>query len=459
MKTRFVISLIVVNAIVLAACGTGSESRGPRQIPVGSGSNATRDAKLAGGSASDMPMLAPDVTYEPADNLVVDFDTGNPDATFPSWEFAAPENPARALQGIVDALRIGPGVKVRKQANVPGGYGINVTDGPSFTSYGDRLSRWWSFSVSQMMQGDTAVSPPCAPDTKDCGGSWTTVPPVTNLPTVREATAHARELLGSMDVDTSSLTFSGSKDDWATRVSASFLMGDVVTPMTWTFTFGENGTLTEADGPVFTVTKADSYPVVPVTEAIARLNSPGTWGPGNQSMMREAITPKPVDQSQTATITITSARLSLAPYWTGSGQLLMLPAYAFRTGGSQEEVSVVAVPDRFFIVPDEVIDPSPVTVVPGASTGSGSGTAGSGGSSAGSSPVPTTPTDPPTVESARVLVGLTEAEAGKVAASRGWVMRVVRLDGEDLAVTLEYSASRVNVEVTKKVVTAVLSIG
>ena len=63
------------------------------------------------------------------------------------------------------------------------------------------------------------------------------------------------------------------------------------------------------------------------------------------------------------------------------------------------------------------------------------------------------------MESARVLVGLTEAEAGKVAASRGWVMRVVRLDGEDLAVTLEYSASRVNVEVTKKVVTAVLSIG
>ena len=94
MKTRFVISLIVVNAVVLVACGTGSESRGPRQIPAGSGANATRDAKLAGGSASDMPMLAPDVTYEPAANLVVDFDASNPDATYPSWEFAAPENPA-----------------------------------------------------------------------------------------------------------------------------------------------------------------------------------------------------------------------------------------------------------------------------------------------------------------------------------------------------------------------------
>ena len=58
-----------------------------------------------------------------------------------------------------------------------------------------------------------------------------------------------------------------------------------------------------------------------------------------------------------------------------------------------------------------------------------------------------------------MLVGLTEEEATAEAEERGWILRVVRRDGEDLAVTMDFRPNRVNVEVTDGEVTAVLSTG
>ena len=50
-------------------------------------------------------------------------------------------------------------------------------------------------------------------------------------------------------------------------------------------------------------------------------------------------------------------------------------------------------------------------------------------------------------------------EAAKVAEGNGWGFRVVRVDGVDQAVTADYVPTRVNVEVTAGVVTAIVSIG
>ena len=50
-------------------------------------------------------------------------------------------------------------------------------------------------------------------------------------------------------------------------------------------------------------------------------------------------------------------------------------------------------------------------------------------------------------------------EAAKVAEGNGWGFRVVRADGVDFAVTADYSPTRVNVELTQGVVTAIVSIG
>lgn len=68
--------------------------------------------------------------------------------------------------------------------------------------------------------------------------------------------------------------------------------------------------------------------------------------------------------------------------------------------------------------------------------------------------------DEPTVETATpVLVGLTEDEAAEAADALGWEVRVIRRDGEDLAMTMDLRPNRVNVEVTDGEVTEVLQIG
>ena len=56
-------------------------------------------------------------------------------------------------------------------------------------------------------------------------------------------------------------------------------------------------------------------------------------------------------------------------------------------------------------------------------------------------------------------MGLTEDEATAAAEACGWILRVVRRDGEDLPATLDFRPNRVNVEVTDGEVTAIVSTG
>ena len=56
-------------------------------------------------------------------------------------------------------------------------------------------------------------------------------------------------------------------------------------------------------------------------------------------------------------------------------------------------------------------------------------------------------------------MGLTEDEATDAAEACGWILRVVRRDGEDLPATLDLRPNRVNVEVTDGEVTAIVNTG
>jgi len=459
MKKRLIISLLVANAIVLAACGTGSETvDGPRQIVLGNLAGAMKDAAAVEGGASDMPAKFASVTYVASDS-VLDGDGGNnPDATHPSWEFVSPKDPVRELQSIVEALDLGQGVKVMKQPNIPDGYVTNVVDGPTFTSYGNEKSRWWYYSVDGPGEKDIAVSPPCAPDTKDCSGTWTTVPPAENLPGVGTATERATAMLRRIGVDTRTISFSGGKDDWSTHVKATYMLDGVVTPMAWNFTFGDNGELTNAGGPVFSVKRGDEYPVISAREAVQRLNSSNAPGLSSVPSSRLLSPQDPGGDGGDVVVTLTSVTLSLAAYWSGGGAALMLPAYLFGTEGNGT-VEVLAVPDTFLVAPDTTATPLPGSSGsqdPGASVG---GSGGSGSGSVEPSPAPDMPASTLTIESAAKLVGLSEAEAAEVAKAAGWTLRVARRDGTDLMLTQEYNGSRVNVAVEKKVVTEIISIG
>jgi hypothetical protein len=55
--------------------------------------------------------------------------------------------------------------------------------------------------------------------------------------------------------------------------------------------------------------------------------------------------------------------------------------------------------------------------------------------------------------------GLSLDEATKLAESQGWIVRVAREDGVDLALTMDFVDNRLNVAVEGGVVTEVLSVG
>lgn len=63
------------------------------------------------------------------------------------------------------------------------------------------------------------------------------------------------------------------------------------------------------------------------------------------------------------------------------------------------------------------------------------------------------------VAAEELLVGQTESGAEQAATAEGWGFRVVRRDGEDLPMTMDYRPDRVNVAVEDGVVTEIVSIG
>ncbi|MFM7124068.1 MAG: hypothetical protein ACKOXW_02155 [Actinomycetes bacterium] len=60
-----------------------------------------------------------------------------------------------------------------------------------------------------------------------------------------------------------------------------------------------------------------------------------------------------------------------------------------------------------------------------------------------------------TPERAEMLVGLMEGDAEKCATDLGWAYRVGSRDGENIALTADYSQQRVTVTITLGVVTAI----
>jgi hypothetical protein len=58
--------------------------------------------------------------------------------------------------------------------------------------------------------------------------------------------------------------------------------------------------------------------------------------------------------------------------------------------------------------------------------------------------------------SAKKLIGLTEAEAQKVCTELGWQVRVAMRDGEAFMLTTDYQTNRVNLTITKGLVTSVV---
>lgn len=317
-------------------------------------------------------------------------------------------------------------------------------------------------------------------------------PPV-NVPTQDEALAKATALFGDLGYDMADYEFEAYADEWSAYVTAYQMVGGFRSPLTLSAGFGAEGVLTWASGTLAEPQDVGDYPLVAVQDGIDRMNAEGGYwmgyyGPAgamvktagdtpvaNDTATAESgsaeVAPEPVpaetvpgetepggtpidtvlvdppvcdpaadcvDTSiapEEVTVHLNSAEMALTMVWDVDGSVWLVPAYSF-TSTDGGEYTVIAVDEEFVELPDMGVTPEPMPV-----------------------------DDTGTVEEVdadsamSILVGVEETEATKLAEENGWTMRVVRRDGEDLAATMDYSPSRVNVAVEAGVVTEVISIG
>jgi hypothetical protein len=324
--------------------------------------------------------------------------------------------------------------------------GLKNADGELLKSVGanmylwvDNAGAWWSFSSAAP---STPVSSPCAPDSPDCGSSAPTPP--TNLLSERDAINRTIVTLTRALYNTGTYHFTAKKTQWSTEVTGVLTIADIPTNLIVTFSYGDNGSLTYASGPLVYVKRANGYYMVSPKDAIKRLNDPkyASWGTATSNAVDMSMSANASASSNV--IPITGVRYVLMQAALTAETTILLPGYTF-FNEKGDVGSVIAMEDRYLLFRQgtTTISTGSVVVNPGTS----------GGGPGQIEPAPgAIPLDE---SSAKTLIGLTEIEAGKVAAGNNWTVRVAMRDGEAFMLTSDYSKTRVNLSIEKTLVTAV----
>lgn len=302
----------------------------------------------------------------------------------------------------------------------------------------DDAGGWWSFQNFQAGAG--ATQPACPPDTR-CE-----IPePVQDRP-VRliepgDALRRTNQYLARADMVPLNYPLQARKTDYSTEVYGALTLGGVETNIGVAFSYGENGVLLSASGPMIAIAMAGRYPIVSPMEAVKRLSNP-LYGPigGAVRLAADVAVSSPNSESSASGVVdvpISDVRLILMEARLSNGTHMLLPAYTF-SNADGDVGTVIAIEDDLLafrknvavatsVAPPDTVAPLPVP----------------------EDPVAITQTD------ADGLIGLTENEAVATAESKGWSVRVAVRDGESFMLTTDYVTNRVNLVVENMLVTAV----
>jgi hypothetical protein len=325
-------------------------------------------------------------------------------------------------------------------------------------------------------------------------------PPV-GVPTAAEVETRAGDLLTAIGQDPASFELETYADDWTASVTAWHVLGGIRSTIAWGFGFGGAGVMQWANGVLAEPVATGPYPLIDLDAAIARLEDQqsmwaGATGRGEPVLAADAggvsgsagsgetgsaaaepaiaptdpvaastepaiAEPPPSDQPaesipapEPEVATLVDVRADFWWAWDADGSVWLLPAYTFIDTEGRVH-TVPAVTDEYLIVQETPVSEPPVMVDP-------TTTFDPDAPDATNVPVtpdaPTEPVDPLPVDP-ETLVGLTVADATTLLKGQGLTLRVVRQDGVDLAVTADFSPSRVNVAVEGDTVTEVVSLG
>ena len=443
------VAAVVTSALLFAACGSPDPLvLSLKSSQVKSGSNRSNPA--AARNAEDAKLAyAQDVSYSVLNELP---DLGETGA---AWSV----NPLKENKGTLKKLAVALGVpgEVVKEDTNNFSIGINDKTGAGLRLYVDVSSAWWSYSSESVGSGSVS-SPACAPDTEcvDAGRPVVDPAPPANLPDEATASARVTKLLQDADLRVKPFSFSATKTEWSTDVVGTLMARDVSSNISLYVSFGSDAKITYASGPLVELKNAGSYPLIPPKDAVKRLSQLqyGLVGPTARSAIDMSVSSLATDSSTPVAVTvpITGVRLALMQTTLTNNSSILLPAYTF-TNADGDVGTVLAIEEKYLSYGDsEVTDggdpvpvPEPKPVDPG-----------SPAVDPGQVENPTEPAAVPDETSVKKLIGLTEAEAQKVATELGWQVRVAMRDGEAFMLAQDYLTNRVNLTITKGSVTFVV---
>lgn len=446
-----------------------------------------------------------------------------PDLTGPaaSWYFPAGVAVSEAdVAAIAAALGVDGSPEVVPD-DEGGGWRVGPADySAPVVSFGtDAMQSWWYSGPVAPPAEPCAYYPPGDPAADASTAdqvSCDEIEPPANVPDEAAARARAEELFASFGMDVADYELEAYADEWSAGVTAYLTVDGQRTWATASVGFGGDGVVTWASGFLAEPVRGGDYERIGVDAVIERLNeqSASWWGGGvlmdaasDTPVARsedgvavvpaeeapaapidstgtdvvvpdtDAVEPAPVEP-EPIEVTLTGAEPSLEMIYAADGTVWLLPGYRFTTSDGGE-ITAPAVADEYLqyddVEPLPVEEPMPVDVpteltVPIVPTGTGEATTGETGSGAAGSGetgplcagLPTTITEPGiSMAIADILVGMCvdDARAFVEGYQPGAALRVVREDGVDLAVTMDFSESRVNVATEGGVITEVVSIG
>ena len=433
MKRRLLAPFALVGSLLLVSCarvGPMTIQLAPTQAT--SGENlAARDAAVA----PEVPPVELDITVQGS--------LPTYDERILAWSISTRRGLGEELGKLAGAFGINGTVD---KPNDDNWLVVDAVTGASASLWSTtQTGGWWNYtSVSSDASTPSAgsgSSTACAPDQKCVDGRPVEPVKPTGLISGGEAIRRTNQYLSRADMVPLNYDLKATEGEWSTDVAGALVLGGVRTNLYLTFSYGGDGVLTYASGPMISIAMAGRYYVVQPVEAVARLNDPRyvVFGSGSVAV-RDAVASSTDGSAVTVPMVITGARLTLMEVRLANGTHMLLPSYTY--SNEQGDVgSVIAVRDDYLAFSD--IDPAVTVDTNVADPGAGSG--GTGDTIA--------PLDNAT---AKALIGLTEDEAMKVAAEKGWTFRVAMRDGHALMLTDDYSTSRVNVTVLKGLVTAVV---
>lgn len=426
MKKLTGICVTAVFAVLFAGCGES----GPLTLSLASTQRDSGENR----AVADSSMIAPDFSGTTVDYLPIG-DLGPMPETAQAWSISKYGEAMRETQRIADGL----GLDAKAKRSSDDKYVFvaeDKTSGATVTLWNHlAIGGWWSYSSSS--GGGMSSSPACPPDDRTCVVEPQPVAPI-NLLSAEEALARTNDYLEQAKFEISDYVLSAQRSDWSTDVTGVVQVDGISTNIAVIFSYGQDGVLNYASGPVMTFSAADVYPLVSVEKAIERLSQPqyGFFGVATRMAADVAVSDSQSSAGETIPLSIplTGVRLTLMESNLSNGTHVLLPAFTFNNADG-DVGTVLAISDEFLVFPK--LD-SPSTDNPGAPE-----------------PNPDAPVVPLTIESSATLIGLTEEEATKVATGNGWSVRISMRDGTPFSLTMDYRQDRVNLVVEKNLVTKV----